>query len=192
MSLLNVHVTEDLALVAVDTDGVNPAGKHFEICKLYPLAHANTLLAGQGERRFLLEAFSWICMADGDVDYDVIVDSMPGMLRRMAEGARAHRAPDLRYTIAVVGFSPKAERVCGRWYEGVVTGEFEVHSLGSRVSPWPFPDRAAIPADEASHVELARRQTAWHKTQGVAGGGRLLLAELTRDGMSSRSITDLG
>ncbi|WP_342316648.1 hypothetical protein [Lysobacter sp. FW306-1B-D06B] len=187
MSLLNVHVTPQLALVAVDTDGIGPAG-HFEICKLYPVAHANTILAGQGERRFLLEAFSRICLADRSVDYDVIVEAMPGLLRVLAAGARQHGAPDHRYAIAVVGYSPAEGCVCGRWYEGVVTrDQFEVHSLGSRVGPWPFEDRAPVPDSVENHVALARRQTAWHKSKDYAGGGRLILAELTPDQLNIRS-----
>jgi hypothetical protein len=192
MSLLNVHVTPERALVAVDTDGLGPIG-HFEICKLYPLAHANAVLAGQGDRRFLLDAFAWLCLAEGSVDYDVIVASMPGMLRRMAAGARAQGAPDIRYAITVVGYSPAEGCVCGRWYEGVVTSDAHaVHSLGSRVAPWPFEEQPPIPDNIENHVALAHRQTAWHKSKDYAGGGRLILAELTREGMSVRPIADLG
>lgn len=192
MSLLNVHVTPQRALVAVDTDGIGPAG-HFEICKLYPLAHANTVLAGQGDRRFLLDAFAWLCLAEGSIDYDVIVASMPGMLRRMAAGARAQGAPDIRYAIAVVGYSPAEGCVCGRWYEGHVTSDaHEVYSLGSRVAPWPFEDRPVIPDKVENHIELGRRQTAWHKSNGYAGGGRLVLADLTSGGIAIREAAQLG
>lgn len=192
MSLLNVHVTPDRATVAVDTDSIGPVG-HFEIAKLHTLVHANTVLAAQGDRRFLLDAYAWICLADGSVDYDVIVDSMPGMLRRMASGARGKRVPDIRYSIAVVGYSPKEERICGRWYEGVVTkGQFEVFSLGSRVAPWNFDQQPPIPDSLENNLELARKQTEFHKAKGVAGGGKLIVAEVTRNEISIRNVCGLG
>ena len=192
MSLLNVHVTDDRALIAVDTDGVSPTGEHFEICKMYPLIHANVVLAGQGALLWHLEVFNHICRAAGQVDYDVIVDDMPELLRRMTAGAREHGALDLAFSLAIVGLSPREGRIAGRWYEGRLTGDkVEVHSLGSRVGPWPFDDPAPIPDSDENHRTLATRQTAFHRSLGFAGGGRLLLAELTRDALFIRSICNL-
>lgn len=195
MSLLNVHVTAERALVAVDTDGIDCIGTvgHFNFSKLLHLVSTNVVLAGQGDRRFLLDAFAMIFLAQGNVDYDVIVDSFPGMLAKMASGARQQGAPDIRYSLAVVGFSPKEERICGRWYEGVVTSDqFEIVSLGSRISPWESQEKPPIPDSVENNIELAREQTAFHKTHGHAGGGKLILAELTHGGMTIRHVCDLG
>ena len=49
MSILNVWMSADRALVAVDTLGLEADGKTFDECsKLYVLPHSNLVIAGRG------------------------------------------------------------------------------------------------------------------------------------------------
>lgn len=191
MSLLNVHVSPERALVAVDTAGTGPLG-NFQIAKLYPLVHANVVLAGRGDRRFIFDSFACLSLADGHVDYDAAVDSFPEMLQRMALHAGAG-APDIPYNIAVVGYSKKEASVCGRWYEGSTAGgKIDTFSLGCRIAPWESDGEPTIPDSFDRNIKLARQQIQAHSSIGLSAGGNLLIAEVTRTQTTIHQACELG
>lgn len=181
MSLLNVWVSPERALIAVDTDGMNPGGPHFGMSKLLPLVHAQTVFAARGDRRFLWDLFSRFHLSSADVDYDVIVDNLPQMLASLIAGLRQDGHVPFSYQFAIVGWSPVQQRVCGRWYVGRTDEDgYDVDELGARVAPWQDTETARVPDSPENVRWLAERQASWLRAEDTAGGGRLLVAQLTR------------
>lgn len=181
MSLLNVWVSPDRALIAVDTDGMTPGGPHFGMSKLLPLVHAQTVFVGRGDRRFLWDLFSRYHLANADVDYDAIVDSLPTLLASVIAGLRQDEREHFEYQFAIVGWSSAQERVCGRWYVGRTDDDgYDVDELGARVAPWQSKEAPRVPDSQENIRWLAERQVAWLQSEGSAGGGRLLVAHITR------------
>lgn len=189
MSLLNVWVSPERALVAVDTDGVTSEGEHVEMSKLLVLAHANTVFGFRGDRRFMHDLFATYYLAAAAVDFDAIVAALPEMLASVILAFRAPSIAPQPYQFAVVGWSPAEGRVCGRWYTGN-TGEdgYDVDGLGARVAPWHGTEAARVPDSEDSIRWLAERQVRWLREEGTAGGGNLLIAEVAKDDMTVRNV----
>ena len=181
MSLLNVWVSPELALVAVDTDGLNPGGPRFGMSKLLPLVHAQTVFAARGDRRFLWDLFSRFYLSSANVDYDAIVDGLPELLASVIANVRQEAQAPFGYQFAIVGWSPLHRRVCGRWYVGRTNEDaYDVDELGARVAPWQDKEAARVPDSQENIRWLAKRQASWLRAEGAAGGGRLLVAQLTR------------
>jgi len=181
MSLLNVWVSPERALISVDTDGLTSDGEHVEMSKLLVLAHANTVLGFRGDRRFMHDLFATYYLAAAAVDFDAIVAALPEMLASVILAFRAPGIAPQPYQFAIVGWSAAEGRVCGRWYTGN-TGEdgYDVDELGARVAPWHGAEAARLPDSEDSIRWLSERQAPWLREEGAAGGGRLLIAQVTR------------
>lgn len=189
MSLLNVWVSPERALVAVDTDGMTPGGPHFGMSKLLPLVHAQTVFAGRGDRRFLWDLFSRYHLANADVDYDAIIDSLPQLLASVIAGLRQDGYAPFDYQFAIVGWSPVQQRVSGRWYVGRTDDDgYDVDELGARVAPWQDTEAARVPDSHQNIRWLAERQVSWLRAEGAAGGGDLLVTEVSKDQLTIQRI----
>lgn len=191
MSLLNVHVNEVRALVAVDTDGITPAGEHYDVAKMLPLYHAGALFAARGDRRFLHDVFKLFYLASAPCGYDEIADHMPMACASAIASWNAEGGAPTPYQVVVVGWSKADGRMRGRIYTGD-TGDaegFDCGELGARVIPWDFERTAPVPDSVDVIRELAREQAPWLRAKGAAGGGRLLVAEVTEN---SIKVTDIG
>lgn len=192
MSLLNAWVSPERALIAVDTDGITPGGPHFGMSKLLPLVHAQTIFAGRGDRRFLWDLFSRYHLANADVDYDVIVDSLPQLLASVIAGLRQDGHIPFGYQFAIVGWSPAQQRVCGRWYVGRTDEDgYDVDELGARVAPWQDTETARVPDSKENIRWLTERQATWLRAEATAGGGRLLVAEVAQHAMNVLELGEL-
>lgn len=189
MSLLNAWVSPDRALVATDTDSLTAADAHYGMSKILHLAHARTLFAGRGDRKFLWDIFARYYLADGEVDFDSIIASFPDLLASAILGVRQGGYAPFGYQFAVVGWSPAEGRMCGRWYTGN-TGQdgYDVDELGQRVAPWEIAEKARVPDSDENIQWLAKRQVAWLRSKGSAGGGDLLIAEITRTQLALRNV----
>lgn len=188
MSLLNVHVNERRALVAVDTDGITPEGDHYDIAKMLPLYHAGVLFACRGDRRFLHDVFKLFYLAAAPCGYDEIVSHMPIACADAIASWNAEGGASTPYQVVVVGWSSAEGRMRGRIYTGNTgdTAGFDCSELGARVIPWEFPQAAPVPDSVDVIRELASAQAPWLRAKGAAGGGRLLVAEVTRDSINVR------
>ncbi|QNK00729.1 hypothetical protein [Dyella telluris] len=208
MSLLNCFIAEDRALVAVDTcmapivsGNAADLARRAHGSKILTLPHANVVLAARGEMNF----FNWLAsdlnraMLDG---YDAMAERMQSLLEKNLEAfmevvAIPHGVASFPGAeILMVGWSRATNRMqAAVWKCDPGEKAFRV----ARVVPWmasPNPGYAELPSPPSS----AERMTAIARDQvdllrslpvAVAVGGRLLLAELTRDSISIQSIADL-
>lgn len=181
MSLLNVWVSPERAMVAVDTDGINPAGQHFGMSKLLVLPHAEIVFAFRGDRRFMHDLFSRFYLAACDVDFDAVMAAMPQMLASVILGFREASAAPQPYEVAVVGWSASESRLRGFWCTGRTDeDDWDREEIeGARITPWRLPNLKITPNVEGMQ-ELGKQQATWLRADGDAGGGRLLVAQLTR------------
>lgn len=197
MSLLNCHVQSDRVLVAVDTRVGSPDSRvESHASKLLTLPHANVVLAMRGE----LAIFNWMCVElniSVATDFDAMASAMGDLLCRI-HGQRMEVFPDNPFAgleILLAGWSTALGRMQAvRWQRWPGDKAFRV----GPVSPWvmsPDPGYAESPAapDNADRMAAVARDQVdlLRKFSGVVVGGRLLLAELTRDSLAIRTIADL-
>ena len=209
MSILNVWVTPDRALIGVDTEGRDLYGNSGEIAKLFPLPHLNAVLAFRGTTRFSADLHASV--ASSGVGFDSVLDGLPRYLpvcmtkiRGLVAWSRlVHRItslwtrramPDfndaLQQDVVFVGWSEKQQRVIGwQW----LCNDLEVTSREIspyHIAPWAdslqgLPD----PSETGSMARLIRQQCNLLRSTepGVATGGRILIAELRRGSVNISS-----
>lgn len=200
MSILNVWIEPDAALVGVDTATgmTREDGTPLEFSKMFPIVHANTIVAGRGHSLFLSSLF---VMCNGRGDFDSLVEEMPLLLQLAFDQIKdlPLLAPPEgidRQMIVVVGWSAKLGRMAGRDYiqedraRGFVASEITPHHL----APWddsfaglPDPKTPADMANLASEQVRMMRE----KAPDAAAGGRFIVAEITQRGMQIWRGVDL-
>jgi hypothetical protein len=202
MSLLLATITSERALVAVDTaasearSGASPAVR--ATSKMFALPHANAIVAAVGNMHFgmsvlehanLLPSFDGICNA-------LIGGLMDEVSRHVDAVAARHRFEVREQQLAVfAGWSPALQRMRGmRLHRATLAAGFAVHEFDYVISPHfaPIPDLAPPSVD--AMVDIARIQVSEVRrtVPQCPIGGRLLLATLTRDAMTIRSVAELG
>ncbi len=207
MSLCNVWMSRDRALVAVDTAVRRPGGPMLERSKILPIPHASTILATRGFVDFL--GIFHGASIDALDDFDALNDQALPNLNRTREFVMQAVAPVAakkgigpaafsEIEIVMVGGSRRQQAMVGNTYQCIApattfirlpieTGRGRIH--GNYDGMGPVSKVASAEAMEA----LARRQVAYVREHdpSTTVGGRLLLAELTRHSMSITTRCDL-
>ncbi|RYF60111.1 MAG: hypothetical protein EOO27_07075 [Comamonadaceae bacterium] len=202
MSIMNWWTTPEKAIVAVDTrlgslrnDTVADEGS-----KLLVLPHLGAVLAGRGVISLLGAVFQIVHAHGGDFDH--VAQSIGPALKeqdsRFRQFARegGHEYEGLQQLV-FVGYSHSLGKLATYFYESdgsAVTmrgdcprmfapGDYQIDYQSIQASPF----------SEKSHLELARAQVAGAMCQGhTAGmGGRLVIAHVARDGVSTRVVGDI-
>ena len=217
MSLLNVYLERDRALVSVDTLSsriacqLAPAGGIADALKLFGggihapkfahIAHINAVIAHRGDFLVSNIVLSALHMAMCQ-SFDAAVEAMPQLLADAYAQAMALRKQHLGIEdaqgteVVMVGWLPALNRMEGvRWVRWPHDKGFNASRLG-KVLMLPDAEWEQTPEapDTAERMEaIARDQVAYVRARhpGYNCGGRLLLAELTRDSLSVRTIADL-
>jgi|GEM_PF-5899358 len=193
MSILNVWVSKTKALIGVDTDGVLGGTEHVEFSKLIPLVHANVVFASRGDREFLVELFSAFARNPIPVTFDVIEQHLTTVVAGIVVRWRG-LGYIADYQFAIVGWSEVRGRMHAIWANGN-TGDdgIDLDDVECRLAPWHDSlGRAPVTDSQEAMVAAAQGQAAWIRSQpGAAGGGRLIVAELTCDEMQIRSACNL-
>lgn len=189
MSLLNAWVSPKRAVISIDTYGRMPDGRICETTKILHLPHLRSVFAFRGDRWLVWDLLSRYHLSAADGDHDDVVAMLPELFAHTLLVMNQSGKPATDYQFAVVGWSERHGRMGGRWYTGnTAEGEFDVAELGARVAPWGQ-EPARIPDTDENVRWLAERQAAWLRASDEAGGGRLLVASMTRD---SYELRDLG
>ena len=156
------------------------------------LPHAGVILASRGSAN-LLGAVFFACYLEPGLDFDKIAGSMSKRLRDACDAARQLSAaqgrpvdPFLdRNEVALLGWSKRAERMTATVWVNQDGGDFVADDdLEEWVAPWePSWGIAPSPVDRPTIQALSAAQVARSKMQfsGVAIGGRVLIAELSKD-----------
>jgi hypothetical protein len=193
MSILNVSVSPALARVAVDTRCIALDGRRGEGSKLVPLVHLNAVFAMRGPLDFLGNVYC--CCSTHPANLDQLLEAMPDALQHCYERQFAGAAEDTFSPIqfVVAGWSIKQQRMVAMDYLlDTLGGTF---SLRKQIDPWTLApgERGTAPTKSdlasADLVEIATAQTrhalAANPSEGI--GGRLLIAEITRDALTLTS-----
>ena len=215
MSLVNVSLTPDRALITVDTNAMNGStGAIGELSKMVVLPHCNIVLAGRGLSFVLSVAFSQAMLA-WPSDFETIETMLPSAMTWSIDHLRANAAQffsSMRIdqddhlnaadqNLVMVGYSPSRGRIAAvtftssRRSEGV--SSYELGTRDAWLSPWSEEwDDEFDPSSPELMYALARVQRVQiERTQGIASGnaigGRLLLCELTKDEARFSSLGQL-
>lgn len=197
MSILNVYIEHDRALVAVDTQTLAPDGDRRDMSKLLMLPHAGTAIASRGEIGF----FGWVfnaAFASGAAGYDELCGKMPEILAQTEQQYRQFARTQgvetfTGYKIALVGWSDAIGRMLGVCYQKWPDWEA---MRAAPISPWILSPNAGweqTPTLPDDLEQASRDQVAvLRKFPCVAAGGRLLVAELTRHAATVQNVCELG
>lgn len=202
MSLLNVHIKPARALIAVDTQAqVFGSDGRTEASKLLLMPHLNIVMAARGDLAFFSMVFSCAHRSPANHDFDQLAadmsDSLPVILKQhgVAMSTWGIDPCGVESEICIVGWSRKLCRMAGMTYERW-PGQQEFTT--TEIDPWrigPNAQWSTTPAVDTIEAmqSVARDQVKFmrkHHPQ-AAIGGRLLVAELTRDAMTIREAGTL-
>lgn len=202
MSLLNSWIAPEKALIACDTQVIDRHGVRSELSKLIPLVHANLILATRGHIDFLSLVFIQCNVTP--CDFDWVSDRMPQVLDHSFEcliaAGRLNGFTDLsvfdKQSILMVGWSKSRCQMHGKFYlqETPKTGFIGQDVNSYCVNPWE-PNRGSpvVPNGKAELEQLALAQIHFMRRTwpDAACGGRLLIAELDRKGMTIEEVCSL-
>lgn len=195
MSILNVMIQPTRALVAVDTRWSAPSGASGETCKMRYLCHMNALLAGRGTYDLLGIAEGQCAFAG---DFDAAADVLPAALPKFIEQIRTVRASigldsfaDLigGQEIVLVGWSARKGRMLGmNFVKAPGQPNFTSETIDDDwiIGPGGLPEDMPDPNSASRMQALAHKQMQIVRAKGLEAqfGGRLIVAELTRRGLT--------
>lgn len=205
MSLLNAWISPTNALVAFDTKGLDLDGTFSEMSKAFYLPHSNVLVGGRGTVAFTRLVFHMLHLKNAS--FDEAVDALPLVLSestttltQLAKSAGVHDQVDIgEQEILLVGWSKKSGRIQAvRQTRRLITEDFE----SQPVTPWscaPYDQSwGEPPVAEPNTLDRMEKMAAWQVRcgaetfKGAPLGGRLMIADLTRDGISIKTQCNLG
>ena len=194
MSLLIAWTNTERALVAVDTASEGALDKaRGEASKLFTLVHLNAVIASIGDLA-LSHAIQRECLKRGG-DFDSLSNAwrsiVDSAMHACEEHARAMGYETMpRQCAAFVGWSPALRRMRGLWaWRSERDKPFVISELDSVISPG-FPGLPDGDPDSVEKVHAIAAGQVAHVRATVPEcpiGGRLVLAEITRD----RIVVDL-
>lgn len=207
MSLLNVSLNLEGALVAVDTEMVAPVdGTRAHGSKLLALPHLHAVFGFRGAQTTFTALFMMLHASVWD-DLDELLGYLPSILPSAVEAAKAMVKTDPRFAppdpamlgelqLALVAWSPREERMIGHVFTQLVDGQgFQAERIRDYLIAPSDPSIENLPDPDtpATMERLARAQVALIKATdpGKAGGGRLLLCEITRRDITITQHCDL-
>jgi hypothetical protein len=197
VSLLDIHLQPNRALVAVDTEIMNAATSEYAHgSKMTLLPHGNMVLAIRGINAALGFVFVNALMT-WPTSFDAIASAIPEYLRHTLDhfegnavqlfGRSAEEAQAFDQELAFVGYSESRSRMCALVFSTKGSKEvstFELQERDAYFSPWT--EAWGEPADPSSE-ERMRFIAQVQVDNGAAMepnaplGGKLLLCELTKD-----------
>ena len=189
MSLVNVWVTDTKAMVVVDTEAQADDGSFFETSKMLTLPHANVVVAGRGINAFMNVLFSLLHMAKA-ASFDEIDEQMPAALAQATAYLETMPAATFSRSIheqevVLVGYSHLLSRVHCSVYQSKDKVGFDAQDIDEAyLSPWTDSWGMPMRVSTSEHARVTSTEQvanalALHPAQPF--GGRLLLAEVTRD-----------
>lgn len=217
MSLLNVYLAAHRALVGVDTAcGAMPGdavaqwvaraapGQQMppHVSKLFPIVHADAVIAARGAHTFLLDVIGPAAACGS-------VDELEDMLPKIIEAADLAHANRCKYfglpadvthaaqELVLVGWSAREGGMIATVFERKAgqRSAFTVDQVEAWAAPWETSYGQAIePRTDHDMLQLARAQVSHFRRDhpGAPIGGRLIVAEVTRDAIAIRQAGELG
>lgn len=204
MTILNVHVSPQRALVGMDTRVVNTiTGVGFDTSKFGMIPESNVLFAWRGDRAVHANIFSQFFCAWNHIDFDFIRSSLPEVVPHAVDAyCKAHAQavieqelpPELvdssnlrRIELLVVGWSNTDSEMRALLCEMTPdSSAAHVRPVVDRLAPTNClepSERAVVSSigamERAARLQFARISELGYGDQGF--GGDFLIAELSRD-----------
>lgn len=200
MTILNVAIDGDVALVATNTEGLRLIGGRSCIAsKVWILPAVSTVLSGRGQLALLFNVYCDLFaeMSGFDRMSDVLAASIAARHAKVVEESKSIDAPDaftLEAEFVLVGWSERSGKMTALYYrvdaEGQLAPKVDFSDSGlvsPRESTWAGEFFPSVDAD--TMADLVRRQSAlardWPRS---AMGGDILLAEIGRDSIKTTVV----
>lgn len=195
MSLLNVWVEPGRALVAVDTETKTEHGRR-DSSKLVVLPAERMVLACRGNLYVLHAIVQPILGLAGGLD-GVLELGLPELCNYIAAEQVGLGGNFAEAEVVIVGWSAREQRIVGH---ACVRGAQEPNFKLMRIDPWRLGPHAGwqkappLPDCEEHMEAIARTQVRYMRQNhpDCAIGGRLLIAAVSEDAISVRSVAHLG
>jgi hypothetical protein len=214
LSIANIVVARDKALIGFDTKSAFMAtpvsggfaaalklaegGAHTSKCMFLP--HANVAMPTLGDNLLATVVFERLQLRPDLIDLDGMVQAMPEILATAYDGVMAQRQA-LGITqfpgsaIFLVGWSNALGRMeCVRWTRWPDDSAFKAEQVRHESINPDTGRKYDVPITDAEMEKIAREQVAYARGLPNAEydcGGRLLVAELTRDTLNVRTVANL-
>lgn len=207
MSLVNIHLQPNRALVAVDTEVMYAKGGGYGPgAKMALLPHANSLLAIRGINIVLGMAHFNAVLA-GLATFDAMEEAMPGYLTmglsylesdaQALFGKPALEAGAFDQELYLVGHSDRRGRMCALVFSSKGSKDvnvFELEERDAHFAPWTEAWGEPIEPDTPERmrfISVVQVENGGAMQPDAPLGGRLLLCELTKDEAKFSSLGEL-
>lgn len=201
MSLIIYHVRPERVLVATDTlTRAEEGGPLFESSKMQHIPHMNAIVAGRGSSAYIHGCAN---AARTQPDFDALIDSLAAVMGAIHRGIHQEarrqfgRVPEslqAHQEILFAGWSARAEQFKVIGVMVAPSGATETADLMGQAAAggWddddgPMPDPST--AETALQIAVTITRTGREKMPGYPLGGRLCVAELTRDACAFRIMS---
>ena len=198
MSIVDIFITADVALIGVDTDAALPDGSHGEGCKVIFLPHISAVVAFRGAAIALACAAPSLLSFSGGFDeladvMGAIMKGSMGVAIKHMDAAGMDRPDSEPANFFLVGYSLTAGRMVGHAYQSKPgTSDIdEIRDFPQIYAPFFGADEIRalnISADKAGMKALALDQYRLVRERAPAGspaGGRLFITEVRKDRIST-------
>jgi hypothetical protein len=199
MTAVNIWLSADRVLIGTDTMTMpmpNPQRLFWETGKVAVLPHAGVVLAGRGLIHCMHVLHSLLLSHPAVVDLDSLDATMPAILRDHFTPALEVMPEPLRSSawlhrqqFFIAGWSAAAGRMFAVMYLRLEAGqEFQRMAIAEPgfISPWEQDMLLPVdaPSTVALQVNLLAHQAAYTAGEEFQVGGRLVLADVTRGGIT--------
>jgi len=206
MSVINVVVQKDKGVVAVDTFSSDPGvdGERCGMSRVLLLPHGQMLLACRSHEDFFFTIYCELLKVSNAPRFDI--DSAEGIVPHLLDvhwrtytqcgdaDADASSVVSKQFDLVAVGWSEKSGSVIARVFSKVSGAPARATKAeGSMASPGHPLQKWKDSTDEEEMLRAARVQVHYRNLMagGTVAGGDLLLASISRDGVSMKKLQAL-
>lgn len=197
MSIIAAFRDDETVTIAVDTATFAPDGSPASISKMVPLVHMPAVLAYRGCALYLEMLFA-SCHSKGGT-FDKLLDAMPSIISEAMPqfhnfaGQLGLTDPQMleKHDIVLAGWSEREGRmVCRSYLQERAADGFNIEDVRRMFgAPWD-PSLISLAPDVKRFADAQVRKM-HREAPHAAAGGRLMVARLSREGMTIRCAGDL-
>lgn len=203
MTILNIHIEKDLAVIAANTEVIVTSGASQcagHAGKIFPVPEKNVVVCGRGLTGLLFNAFAWAHSSSRDFDglAEEWEDALGAIVGHTFDQARSLGASQpsitrlLRSELMLVGRS-RARDTMACFHAAVSEeGSIEVCEVFGAVVPWIWGEHPATQGSVEWMTAMARRQSelASRDCPGKAWHGDLTVTRLAVDSIELTTVRE--
>lgn len=204
MSILNVWMERDCALIGTDSECMDSSGTIDQVSKILPLVHIHAVISGVGQHLFFNQLWAGCHCVGGD--FDGLIEKLPKILPvvygSMLQAAKAYgivfRGDYEKQTAVICGWSEQYQRMrCYSYTQLTEASGFSATEIlpehGWLQPAHPRQSTLPSPCTPEAMKRHACEQVSFIKRSGsgVHAGGKFILARIERDRLTIDSICNL-